>query len=411
MAMSLYYPFDFLLFLRSFCLCKIVKCTRFKVVIAKDYEECRSILLLVFYSHFVILLYLSIIHKMPEKYSDLLTCAKCGKDGNKKCSKCFSVSYCSRQCQVSDWPRHKGLCMPVMVRDLGDKGRGLVASRDFKAGDLIFEENTIVKDVSDNLQFVSKNISLYGKRIVTQLSKLSESTQKDFLNLTRKQKVMDDESIIPEEYRIAFAIYVNNSIAGNLFLDLSLINHSCVPNTMWWMKSEQSQQEIQELRAIREIKAGEELTASYLDTSNVFLKDKQEKRNELFRGWNFLCECPSCVKPEDESHTKLRGKLQVLYEKRDLLISKDPSIRRIKIQNKISLLTDQIVDGIIELDEPSIFLNSWLQFKMLYLSGHETGRSDMFEKGKRLFKECVETGKFTEALNSFKTWKETLNFK
>ena len=34
----------------------------------------------------------------------------------------------------------------------------------------------------------------------------------------------------------------------------------------------------------------------------------------------------------------------------------------------------------------------------------------MFEKGMNLFKECVETGKFTEALNSFKTGKETLNF-
>ena len=90
-------------------------------------------------------------------------------------------------------------------------------------------------------------------------------------------------------------------------------------------------------------------------------------------------------KPEDQSHTNLRGKLRDLFEKRDLLISKDPPRRR--IQNKITLLTDQIVDGIIKLDEPSIFLNSWPQFRMLCLCGHETGRYDMFEKGMKLFKE------------------------
>ena len=31
-------------------------------------------------------------------------------DCHYKCSRCFSVTYCSKTCQVSDWPKHKEIC-------------------------------------------------------------------------------------------------------------------------------------------------------------------------------------------------------------------------------------------------------------------------------------------------------------
>uniref|UniRef100_A0A1Q3FT13 Putative zinc finger mynd domain-containing protein 10 n=1 Tax=Culex tarsalis TaxID=7177 RepID=A0A1Q3FT13_CULTA len=37
-------------------------------------------------------------------------CSTCRKPAEKRCSKCESVFYCSRECQVADWPRHKELC-------------------------------------------------------------------------------------------------------------------------------------------------------------------------------------------------------------------------------------------------------------------------------------------------------------
>ncbi|EDS31083.1 zinc finger MYND domain-containing protein 10 [Culex quinquefasciatus] len=37
-------------------------------------------------------------------------CSTCKKSAEKRCSKCESVFYCSRECQVADWPRHKELC-------------------------------------------------------------------------------------------------------------------------------------------------------------------------------------------------------------------------------------------------------------------------------------------------------------
>lgn len=38
-------------------------------------------------------------------------CEHCGKSGDKKCSKCHSVGYCSRECQLADWSAaHKFFC-------------------------------------------------------------------------------------------------------------------------------------------------------------------------------------------------------------------------------------------------------------------------------------------------------------
>lgn len=38
-------------------------------------------------------------------------CDKCGsKENLKNCSKCHTVAYCGRECQVSDWPKHKQIC-------------------------------------------------------------------------------------------------------------------------------------------------------------------------------------------------------------------------------------------------------------------------------------------------------------
>jgi hypothetical protein len=45
-------------------------------------------------------------------------CNKCGNEAPKRCSRCRNVSYCSRECQVADWPGHKVVCDVVAAAGL-----------------------------------------------------------------------------------------------------------------------------------------------------------------------------------------------------------------------------------------------------------------------------------------------------
>jgi len=49
-------------------------------------------------------------------------CTNCIKAASKRCSRCKAAWYCSVECQVIDWPRHKGLCkVPVADKETRSK--------------------------------------------------------------------------------------------------------------------------------------------------------------------------------------------------------------------------------------------------------------------------------------------------
>jgi hypothetical protein len=46
----------------------------------------------------------------PSKKGGVMNCPGCGKSAKKLCAKCKNVAYCSRDCQVSCWKKHKPNC-------------------------------------------------------------------------------------------------------------------------------------------------------------------------------------------------------------------------------------------------------------------------------------------------------------
>ena len=87
------------------------------------------------------------------------------------------VTYCSLKCQKKDWSRHKRLCMPVMIEETRDKGKGLIASKNFKMGDLIFKEKAV-----STIRSKGKEAAM---EILSQLNQMTEDERSDFYNLTR----------------------------------------------------------------------------------------------------------------------------------------------------------------------------------------------------------------------------------
>ena len=203
---------------------------------------------------------------MPEIYRDLLSCVVCDKAGGgkiKKCANCFSVSYCGRECQAVDWPRHKRLCDPVMVKDLGEKGKGLVASKDFEIGDLIMKDRAVVESTAD-ISMDIRNLEQYGVKILQQLWQQPVETIRSFFELKANNVVLNKFANNSELPKQAVAIFLNNRIGDRVYLKLSRINHSCDPNAAWQNIDESFEEE--ELRAVSNIMAGDEILCNYLSS-------------------------------------------------------------------------------------------------------------------------------------------------
>ncbi|CAH0483102.1 unnamed protein product [Peronospora belbahrii] len=81
--------------------------------------------------------------------------------------------------------------------------------------------------------------------------------------------------------------------AVGLFPVCGLINHSCQPNCTWSNAGDS----ILEVRALRDIEEGEELTLSYIDID----VERHERRKELRDTKHFDCFCERCAVPLSES--------------------------------------------------------------------------------------------------------------
>jgi len=269
---------------------------------------------------------------MPEFYIEPLTdrrvCFKCNKTGKKKffkCGTCEAITYCSVECQREDWTRHEWNCVPVMVTEIPGKGRGLVAAKDIKMGELIFKEEPSIK-------LSSKPGSSEGipvdpdsmKSFKNQLENLPVGAKLQFYKL----KQADDSCLDPtlSDYK-AFKLFVANNVELEcstskiyaVFLNLALVNHSCVPNAAWYPlyldKQDDDPLHCEELKAIKNISKGEEVTTCYYTDVKEYGSIQRKRKAEIKKRKGFDCKCPVCLgqvpcqekilKKLIELHTKL----------------------------------------------------------------------------------------------------------
>ena len=122
-----------------------------------------------------------------------------------------------------------------MIKDMGAKGRGLVASKAFAKGDLIFRDKPVVSYEASDIYFDSRT---QFEELMTHVDKLTVEERNEYFQLAMNpQEAMKIEENLfsPEEKEIvnAWCIYVTNRILGDVCLTLSLLNHSCDYNSMW----------------------------------------------------------------------------------------------------------------------------------------------------------------------------------
>ena len=249
-------------------------------------------------------------------------CLVCGAPGVMRCGACHAVTYCGPGCQKRDWARHKGLCVPLAVAELEDRGRGLVATKRMVSGDLVVRDEAVIRVEAEADTWQA------GEAIQRQVDKLSAEKRKEFYKLTKMQRLLDicDEFVaaagdnsdqirkakMASMYKDVTAIFYNNDISGAddskcLFLTLALLNHSCAPNTAWARAGDNVRQ--LELRAIRDIEVGEEVTVNYISVEGRY-SDTAARQTRLRAGWDFTCVCRLCETGEEEEVKAEVRKLQ-----------------------------------------------------------------------------------------------------
>ena len=303
---------------------------------------------------------------MPENYiqpvTDRQQCYTChktvtGKKKLSKCSKCHAITYCCKQCQLDDFARHKWNCVPVMVTEYQGKGRGLVAARDIKMGEVIFLDKPVMK-VPKNPS-VSADLPVLIQSIEMQIKKMSSEAKLQFDKLIRKDNCDKEESIK------ALGIIADHSkTIGDwciLFLNVALINHSCSPNAT--LESIQKEGETwDEVKAIKDISKGEEITKFYarcgckeMDerfTIKAFGCNSQERRLVLKKHFRFDCKCCVCSGnvPEQEDIIKELLELHRRFDLNQTRKRKEAPFwaKQVKIADQIVDLTLKLYIGNIE---------------------------------------------------------------
>ena len=244
---------------------------------------------------------------MPEVKTDKKSCFKCHKVYDKKLKtrkvcQCHAITYCGQECQVEDRPRHEDNCVPVMVTEVGEKGRGLVAAKDIKMGERILIDSLAISLESIKLgDVITRKVT---RSLKEQIQALPEEKATQFYNLKSLRTIVyserDLKTLRKENCFNEMKIFQSNKFERYtevLFFILSLINHSCAPNVEEsYLPDVTEDQEIvdeYELRAVRDISKGEEITIFYLPKSGTIVP-REVRQIYLKAKFGFDCKCSVC---------------------------------------------------------------------------------------------------------------------
>ena len=240
---------------------------------------------------------------MPEDLTDRRCCHKCqmtstGKKKLLKCGQCESITYCGQKCQREDWSRHRQFCIPVMVTEIPGKGKGLVASKDFKKGQVLFRETAAI-----TIHVLSSSNIVPIQELKDQISHLSEEqkyrfyqlTPKDYFNKSQlaaavRENCLQELDIFATNRLIQESIEEDESI-NCMFIASSLINHSCAPNVH--LDDISDSDNGLEVKAIKDIRKGEEVTFCY--TKEGGLMTSSQMKTNLQEDFGFDCKCGVCA--------------------------------------------------------------------------------------------------------------------
>jgi hypothetical protein len=230
----------------------------------------------------------------------------CPAPGTKKCGVCRSVSYCSVDCQKTHWTDcHKFACTgPYIVRatSMPNKGLGVFARNDIQEPytRVLTESCVGVRNFEDPSQNWVRESSEHHLETLC-YDPAFDGMQCAVMEEYDRFVQMKDLDIF---HRNAFRVTPNASLLL-LFLKGARFNHSCVPNCYAYVDVKSRRLYICTMVSV---KAGEELTISYLQSD---MYTREQRRAKLLRDWKFTCKCDLCHESERSDRNRAHDAFSV----------------------------------------------------------------------------------------------------
>jgi len=233
------------------------------------------------------------------------------------------------------------------VAEFGGKGLGCVAIVDIEKGSLILNESSQMRGIPMKIRGNPK----WMKILLKSFYQMGKADQLEFMTLRNKwvnipdyknyQKAIDraiedlkldvrkiehDPEKAEEIFKI-YCIFLSNRRSADqsessLMIKTSRFKHSCKPNAISMIKAD----DLVQIRAISNIKAGQEIFIEYCGETDPFFKfrNRQQRQKILFERWFFVCSCDFCENGVDIDASPYEKWIQ---EAEKLTISRNSAVK------------------------------------------------------------------------------------
>ncbi|GAA5952399.1 hypothetical protein JCM3765_001961 [Sporobolomyces pararoseus] len=185
------------------------------------------------------------------------------------------------------------------IVDMAEKGKGVVATRDFVAGEIVLAETPLLIIDDNDLPVLARYDYLF---IEERLSELSEEDRQAYYSLSSDGASRNRHPIAKIWYTNTYGVKKGT---GAVFSIASRSNHSCVANVAnAWVEEEGKQY----FFTCRDVRKGEELFTSYTGWYRL----RHERERHLSESYCFKCKCQICSlapaesEQDDQARTELR---------------------------------------------------------------------------------------------------------
>ncbi|CAH0520496.1 unnamed protein product [Peronospora belbahrii] len=221
---------------------------------------------------------------LPELWGS--HCHKCfgSKTRPSRCGRCQTAFYCSKACQQVDWQvNHRKECNSL--KQLAQCGL-----RNDQVMDVLLLGRVLRREDKEELK---------PQELVWYDEDMKDHELILLAALAQRMKLVHESYSMDQMLRMLSRFRNNNfSICDELLLELgagcfplaAMINHSCDPNCAITFVSKTLDMEI---RAMKPIKSGEEITQTYVDIA----LPRRERQQRLQRKYHFCCKCARCSQP------------------------------------------------------------------------------------------------------------------